>query len=86
MWVRTEPGELINLEHSHLIHVVESGAPKFHIEVIAMIGADKHIVAHLPYSADGRKAAKDYIDALCQGLTRAGKLANLPQHPRPHGK
>jgi hypothetical protein len=51
-----------------------------------MIGSDKHIIAHLPYSADGRKAAKDFVDALCQNLTRAGKLANLPMHPRPHGK
>jgi hypothetical protein len=83
MWVRTEPGELVNLDHCHHIHIVECGAPKFHIEVMAMIGNERHILAYINRAgAEGKQLALDYINTLCQQLQKSGHLYQTPMYPR----
>jgi hypothetical protein len=85
MWVRTEPGEIINLDHSHQVHIIEYGAPKFHIEVVAMIGSERHILAYITRTGvEGKKLAVEYLDALCQSLNRSGHLYSTPMYPRHH--
>jgi hypothetical protein len=74
---------MINLDHSHHIHIIEFGAPKFHLEVVAMIGAERHILAYITRTgAEGKKLAVEYVDALCQSLSRTGHLYQAPMYPR----
>ena len=82
MWIRTAPGELVNLDHSHHIHVVECGAPKFQVEVIAMIGSERYILAYLPNNPQAKQLAADYIACISQAMQRSNKLVSAPMYPR----
>jgi hypothetical protein len=85
MWVRTDQSELVNLHHAHNIHVVEHGAPKFHIEVVALIGSERHILAYIPkMGAEGRQMAQDYVENLCASLGRCNHLYPTKMFPRHH--
>ena len=83
MWVHTEPGELVNLDHSHHILIVEHGAPKFHIEVVAVIGSERYILAYMPkIGAEGRHMANEYVLLLIEQLQQHRKLLDLPLYAR----
>ncbi len=83
MWVRVETGELINLDHSHHIHMFEHGAPKFNIEVIASIGHERYVIAHIPtIGAAGRQVATEFMNQLVLALDREKKIVHVPMYPR----
>jgi hypothetical protein len=83
MWVRTEHTELINLQHAHNVHMVEHGAPRFQIEVIAVIGSERHVLAQMAKTGpDGRKMAVGYINALCAALQQSGHIYSMPMMSR----
>ncbi len=82
MWIRTEPGELLNLEHAHYLHIVECGAPKFSIEIVCHIGSDRFVMAVFPGNSEGKRLANDYIGCVGQAMQRAGKLCAVPMYSR----
>ena len=82
MWIRTEPGELLNLEHAHYLHVSECGAPKFCIEIVCHIGSDRYVMAAFPSNGEGKRLANDYIGSVSQAMQRAGKLCAVPMYSR----
>ena len=83
MWVRSEPGELINLDHSHHVQITEHGAPKFQVEVVACIGSERYVLAHMPkIGQEGRQMALEYVNLLVKSLQQTGKLITTPLLPR----